>query len=80
MRRGRLRLSSVGALAAAILIAASLAAETVKVGGTGGRRKAPMGVALALAVCKKIVERHHGNIWVESELGHGSTFHFTLPA
>lgn len=37
------------------------------------------GNGIGLANCKKIIELHHGKIWIESSLGNGTTFNFTIP-
>jgi len=46
----------------------------------GSSKRRFSGTGLGLAIVQRIVEGHNGKIWVESEMGKGSTFSFTVPA
>ena len=46
---------------------------------SSGRKGRPAGTGIGLTISKHIIDAHNGRIWVDSELGKGATFFFTLP-
>lgn len=54
--------------------------ERFRMSATSPEMVRPKGTGLGLSICKEIVSAHGGDIWVESALGFGSTFHVSLPA
>jgi two-component system, OmpR family, sensor histidine kinase VicK len=56
---------------------ASIFERFQQVDSSDSRKKG--GTGLGLTICRKIIEQHGGKIWVDSTLGVGSTFSFTLP-
>ncbi len=46
---------------------------------SGETQKKFPGMGIGLYICKEIIDNHNGSIWIESELGNGSVFNFTLP-
>ena len=52
---------------------------TLKESGSTAGTRGEKGTGLGLILCAEFIEKHDGEIWVESQLGKGSTFYFTVP-